>query len=60
MDNLFFYRVTKPVEDAACGEADKPARGGQDSWQCIVKKEQNQSSHTQKGLKENSPTPPTK
>jgi hypothetical protein len=29
-----------PVEDAACGEADKPSGGGQDSRQGIVKKKQ--------------------
>jgi hypothetical protein len=31
MDNLFLNRVIRPVEDAACGEADKPR--GKDSPQ---------------------------
>jgi hypothetical protein len=38
MDNIFFNRMITPFEDAACGEADKPSGGGQDSQQGIVKK----------------------
>ena len=40
MDHLFLNRMITPVEDAACGEADKPAGGGQDLQQGIVKKKQ--------------------
>jgi hypothetical protein len=39
MDNLFLNRMITPVEDAAGGEADKPAKGGQDSRQGIVEKD---------------------
>jgi hypothetical protein len=40
MDNLLLNRMITPVEDAAGGEADKPAGGGQDSRQGSVKKKQ--------------------
>jgi len=38
MDNFFKNRMITPVEDAAGGETDKSAEGGQNSWQEIVKK----------------------
>jgi hypothetical protein len=39
-DKFLLNRVISPVGDAVCGEADKPAGGGQDSRQWIVKKKQ--------------------
>jgi hypothetical protein len=40
MHNLFLNRMITPVEDAPGGEVDKSAGGGQDSWQGLVKKDQ--------------------
>ena len=40
IDNFLLNQMITPVEDAASGEADKPAGGGQDSRKGIVKKKQ--------------------